>query len=125
MHEDACLHVLRGALQAMVSALVAAVTAATRQHPSTHADACMAVVHVLAVVKEGLYVKVLRRLHFNFMQQGVPHDTASTAASAAHRCANKAEWLKLQPGSGLGGSRLRLFSATKSGQLCVHSPVAT
>jgi hypothetical protein len=50
-------------------------------------DSCVAVVHLLAVVKEGLYVRLLRRLHFNYRRQGLPHNTANTAALAAHRCA--------------------------------------
>lgn len=77
----ACLPVL----QAMASALVAAISALTSRRPATYADGCVAVVHVLAVAKEGLYVKMLTRLHFNFRPQGLPHNTASTAAAAAHR----------------------------------------
>ncbi len=69
----------------MAAALVTAVTSLTSRQAATYADGCVGVVHVLAVVKEGLYVKVLRRLHFNFRQQGLPHNTASTAAVAAHR----------------------------------------
>lgn len=69
----------------MASALVAAVSSLTSRQPATYSDSCIGVVHVLAVVKEGLYVKVLRRLHVNFRQQGLPHNTASTAAVAAHR----------------------------------------
>lgn len=80
-----CRVVLCTVLQALSSALVETVSVFSARQPSTYADRCVAVVHVLAVVKEGLYVKVLRRLHFNFRQQGLPHNTASTAAAAAHR----------------------------------------
>lgn len=69
----------------MIAALAAAVSCLTIRQPNTYADGCVAVVHVLAVVKEGLYVILLKRLHFNFRQQGLPHNTANTAAAAAHR----------------------------------------
>lgn len=65
----------------------AAATAACQQ-PSTSSDVCVAVLHILAVVKEGLYVKLLKHLHFNYRRQGLPHDTSNTAAIAAHRSAN-------------------------------------
>lgn len=73
--------------QGLESDLAAAVMLAVSQQPHTYSDECVAVIHMLAVVKEGLYVKTRRRLHFNFRQQGLSHSTRNTAASAAHRCA--------------------------------------
>jgi hypothetical protein len=73
------------ASQALTSALVAALSRLTTLQPNTYADVCVGVVHLLVVVKEGLYVKLLRRLHFNFQQQGLPRNTVNTAAAAAHR----------------------------------------
>jgi hypothetical protein len=69
----------------MIAVLAAAVSSLISRQPNAYADGCVAVVHVLAVVKEGLYVMLLKRLHFNFRQQGLPHNTANTAAAAAHR----------------------------------------
>jgi hypothetical protein len=71
--------------QAAAVALSEAVGRLTSLQPDTYSDGCVAVVHMLAVVKEGLYVKVLKRLHFNYRQQGLPYNTGSTAAAAAHR----------------------------------------
>lgn len=71
--------------QAAAAVLSEAVRRLTSLQPDTYSDGCVAVVHMLAVVKEGLYVKVLKRLHFNYRQQGLPHNTGSTAAAAAHR----------------------------------------
>lgn len=73
--------------QALISAVDAAATAACQQ-PSTSSDVCVAVLHLLAVVKEGFYVKLLKHLYFNYRRQGLPHDTSNTAAVAAHRSAN-------------------------------------
>jgi hypothetical protein len=75
------------ASQAFIAALGAAARSAAAAHPATHADRCLAVVHLLAVVKEGTYVKVLKRCHFTFRGHTLAHDTTSTAAAAAHRCA--------------------------------------
>lgn len=68
-----------------MAALVAAVKEATASQPATFPDVRLAVLELLAAVKEGLYVRLLKRLHFAYKKEGLPHDTASTAA-AAHRC---------------------------------------
>jgi hypothetical protein len=58
------------------------------------------VVHLLAVVKEGLYVKVLARQHLHHRTQRLAHNTTSTVAQAAHRRARPAPRSVLPSGPG-------------------------
>lgn len=72
--------------QALVSCLVAAVQAAVQAAPATWSDVCIAQLHLLVAVREGIYVSLAKRVHFNWRRDGLPHDTHSTAA-AVHWCA--------------------------------------
>jgi hypothetical protein len=71
-------------MQAVVAALAKAVRDSAAAHPATHADDCVAVLELLAAAKEGMYVRLLKRLHFAYKRDGLPHDTTNTAA-AQHR----------------------------------------
>lgn len=68
-----------------MAALLQSVRASVSQHPSTFPDNSIAVLELMAAVKEGLYVKVVVHWHFNYRNEGLPMDTKSIAA-AAHRC---------------------------------------
>jgi hypothetical protein len=67
-------------MQAAVTALAKAVCESAARHLATQADYCVAVVELLAAAKEGLYVRLLKRLHFAYKRDGLPHDTTNTAA---------------------------------------------
>lgn len=71
-------------MQKLVSALLQSIHMAVSQHPSTFPDDAIAVLELMAAIKEGLYVKVAKFLHFNYRKEGLPMDTTSIAA-AAHR----------------------------------------
>lgn len=71
-------------MQELVSCLLHSAHTAVMLHPSTFPDKVIAVLDLLAAVKEGLYVKVVTHLHLNYKKEGLPLDTTSIAA-AAHR----------------------------------------
>jgi selenophosphate synthetase-related protein len=68
-----------------VSTLAKAVRESAARNAATHGDDCVAVLELLAAAKEGLYVRLLKRLHFAYRRDGLPHDTTNTAAMQ-HRC---------------------------------------
>ncbi|WIA30633.1 hypothetical protein OEZ86_000711 [Tetradesmus obliquus] len=66
--------------EAAVSALAKAVRASAARRPATHGGDCVAVLELLAAAKEGLYVRLVKHLHFAYQRDGLPHDTTNTAA---------------------------------------------
>eukprot|EP00775_Hariotina_reticulata_P008243 gene8243-8433_t len=89
--------------KALVAAVLSAVKAATTSHRATYPDDPVAVIELLAAVKEGLYVQVVKHMHFNYKNEGLPMDTTSSAA-AAHTASSCQQPTFLMPSSGSDAS---------------------